>query len=54
VDEGPPIRLVSVVNREPYGTRVTLRFKLVQARDESGECLAESAKMRITSDLHLG
>jgi hypothetical protein len=54
VHESAPIKLVAVVNREPYGTRVVLRFKLVQARDQSGECLAESAKMRITSDLHLG
>jgi hypothetical protein len=54
LDESPPLKLVSEVNREPYGTRVTLRFKLLQARDQSGECLAESATMRVTGDPHLG
>jgi hypothetical protein len=54
VDESPPMKLVSESSREPYGTHVNLRFRLVQAADGSGECLAKSAKIRITSDLHLG
>ena len=52
VYESPGIKLTARVIRKPYDARSVTRFKLADAADQSGECVAESAGVKVVTHFH--
>jgi hypothetical protein len=51
-DESDPIKITAWTYHEPFEARAVARFKLIDAMDETGECLLESAVVRASAHLH--
>ena len=54
VAESRAIKLSSSVNSAPFDAQSVARFKLANAADGTGECVAESAVMRVSTHFHFG
>jgi hypothetical protein len=54
VHESPAVELTASVNGEPFDGRSVERFKLANAADQTGECVAESAVVRVATHFHFG
>jgi hypothetical protein len=52
VYESPAIKLTARVIRKPYDARSVTRFRLADAADQSGECVAESAAVKVVTHFH--
>jgi hypothetical protein len=52
LDESDRISITTTTSHEPFEARSVARFKLIDAMDETGECLLESAVVRSSAHLH--
>jgi hypothetical protein len=54
VHESGAIELSTSVNGEPFDAQSVERFKLANAADQTGECVAESAIVKVATHFHFG
>ena len=52
IEETPEVTLTAQVNGEPFDAQAVARFKLAGAADQTGECVAESATVKVSTHFH--